>query len=173
MAESEHSGTRSVPNQIEEFSDEYTETIVELVIGILQNEFGFSESAAQQPDLLDISEHYGHGRSNFWLATEGEQLVGTIGFLDLGSGQGLLRKMFVRSQFRGAEAAQLLFDRLLAWSRSHGFEELYLGTNSKFHAAHRFYLKHNFELVQTEDLPDTVPRMELRDTFFRRSLAQP
>ena len=46
MAESEHSGTRSVAIQIEEFSDEYTETIVELVIGILQNEFGFSESAA-------------------------------------------------------------------------------------------------------------------------------
>ena len=170
MAESGLSRSGDVVIRIEEFSNRYTEAVLELVTGILRDEFGFSESAAQQPDLLDIAEHYGPGQSNFWLATEGEQLAGTIGFLDLGSGQGLLRKMFVRHRFRGTGAAQLLFDRLLSWARTHNFEELFLGTNSKFHAAHRFYLTHGFELVPSENLPDTVPRIEIRDTFFRRSL---
>ena len=46
-------------------------------MGILQEEFRFSELEAQQPDLLDIAEHYGDGWSKFWLAFEGDLLVGT------------------------------------------------------------------------------------------------
>ncbi len=156
--------------RIEEFSDRYTEPVVELVLGILRDEFEFPESAVQQPDLLDIAKHYGVGLSNFWLALDGKEVVGTIGFLDLGSGQGLLRKMFVRLRFRGTGVAQLLLDHLLSWARTHAFEELFLGTNSKLHAAHRFYNKQGFELVRPEGLPKTVPRLELRDIFCRRSL---
>lgn len=156
--------------RIEKFSNQYTKSVIELVNGILTTEFKFSESEAHQPDLLNVSEHYGYGRSNFCLALEDHRLVGTVGFVDLGGTHGLLRKMFVRRESRGGQVAPLLLERLLSWARTHGFEELFLGTNAKFHAAHRFYAKHGFEPVQPKDLPDTVPRIELRDAFFRRSL---
>ena len=78
MVESGRSRSGDVVIRIEEFSNRYTEAVLELVTGILRDEFGFSESAAQQPDLLDIAEHYGPGQSNFWLAMEGEQLAGKL-----------------------------------------------------------------------------------------------
>lgn len=158
--------------RIEEFSEEHTNAVIELVHGVLQDEFGFSESDAPQPDLLDIEQNYGDGWSNFWLALEGDRLVGTIGFRDLGSGRGLLRKMFVERPQRGNGTAERLLGRLLSWAKMHGFEDLFLGTNSKFHAAHRFYLKHDFEQIQAEELPDEMPRIELRDRFFHRSLVR-
>lgn len=156
--------------RIEEFSDEYAGPANRLVIEILTHEFGFTEAAAPQPDLLDIGKHYGAGSSRFWVALEGAELVGTVGFVDLGNGLGLLRKMFVDQRHRGSGTAQLLLDVLLSWARTHRFTQIYLGTNAKFQAAHRFYEKHGFAEVPAEQLPKVIPRIQLRDRFFRRSL---
>jgi N-acetylglutamate synthase-like GNAT family acetyltransferase len=120
--------------------------------------------------LLDIRQHYGTKDSNFWIALDGPELIGTTGFVDLGSKQGLLRKMFVRSDYRGTGVALLLLENALRWARDRGFSEMYLGTNSKFHAAQRFYAKHGFTPLSPESLPASVPRLDLRDRFYVRGL---
>jgi GNAT superfamily N-acetyltransferase len=155
---------------LEQFSDEYATAVVELVHGILRDEFGFSGASAEQTDLSDIRQHYGRGASNFWIAVDGSRLVGTTGFVDLGSNQGLLRKMFVRSDSRGSGVARLLLDNAMKWAADHDFVEIYLGTNSKFRAAQRFYTKHGFAPVSPGALPDAVPRLSLRDRFYFRAL---
>jgi N-acetylglutamate synthase-like GNAT family acetyltransferase len=79
--------------------------------------------------------------------------------------------MFVRSGgYRGSGVARLLLDNVVNWARDHGFSEIYLGTNAKFHAAHRFYTKHGFTPASPGSLPDTVPRLNLRDRFYFRAL---
>ena len=156
--------------RLEEFSDEYSAPVTELVHGILRDEFGFSAASADQPDLLDIPQHYGAKDSKFWIALDGPALIGTTGFVDLGSNQGLLRKMFVRSDYRGTGVAPLLLENALTWARERGFSEMYLGTNSKFHAAQRFYEKHGFTPLAPESLPASVPRLNLRDRFYFRRL---
>ena len=62
---------------LEEFSDEYATSVVELVHGILRDEFGIVGASAEQPDLSDIRQHYGHGAGNFWIAVDGDRLIGT------------------------------------------------------------------------------------------------
>lgn len=156
--------------RLERFSAEYGPAVVELVHGILRDEFGFSGAAAEQSDLADIRQHYGRGASNFWIAVEGSRLIGTTGFVDLDGKQGLLRKMFVHPDRRGGGVARLLLDNALTWATDHGFAAIYLGTNSKFHAAQRFYAKHGFAPVSPESLPDVVPRLNLRDRFYLRTL---
>ena len=156
--------------RIEEFSDRHAGPANRLVSEILTHEFEFSEADARQPDLLDIRKHYGANLSRFWVALEGAELIGTMGFVDLGTGLGLLRKMFVQQERRGSGTAQLLLEVLLSWARAHSFTQIYLGTNAKFQAAHRFYEKHGFAEVLPEQLPKVIPRLQLRDRFFRRSL---
>jgi GNAT superfamily N-acetyltransferase len=156
--------------RLEEFSDEYSAPVIELVHGILRDEFGFSAASADQPDLLDIPQHYGAKDSKFWIALDGPTLIGTTGFVDLGSKQGLLRKMFVRSDYRGTGVAPLLLENALTWARERGFSEMYLGTNAKFHAAQRFYERHGFTPLAPESLPASVPRLNLRDRFYFRRL---
>lgn len=155
---------------IQEFTDRHSVAVRELVQGILIEEFDFPTSAAAQPDLLAVADHYGSGASNFWVATDSDNVVGTVGFVDLGGGICLLRKMFVRSDYRGTGVARLLLDRVLSWAASRGFSAIYLGTNSRFGAAHRFYAKCGFVEVSADSLPESVPRLALRDRFFFRSL---
>jgi GNAT superfamily N-acetyltransferase len=155
---------------IQEFTDRHSVAVRALVHGILIEEFDFPRSAAEQPDLLAVASHYSAGESNFWVATDCDDVIGTAGFVDLGDGHCLLRKMFVRSDFRGTGVARLLLDHVLSWAMSRGFSAIYLGTNSKFRAAHRFYAKCGFVEVSADSLPDSVPRLDLRDRFFFRSL---
>jgi RimJ/RimL family protein N-acetyltransferase len=164
------SARREMPVRLERFSDQDSIAVSELVYRILIEEFGFSESEAEQPDLADLSAHYGDGLSNFWVAKDGNEIVGTVGFVDLRNGQSLLRKMFVRLDHRGSGVADRLLERVLDWAFAHRFSSIYLGTNSKFQAAQKFYLKNGFSPVSIDSLPATVPRLELRDRFFSRQL---
>jgi len=157
-----------VPIEISEFSERYTDAAVTLVVACQRDEFGFPVSAADQPDLLDVRKHYLVDSGNFWIALASDRLVGTIGLLDLGDGQASLRKMFVCPDFRSQGVASLLFESLLNWVVSHNFSVIYLGTTSKYRAAHRFYERHGFKRISETSLPNNFPRFDIEDRFYQR-----
>ena len=129
------------PIRIEPFAPAYAAAVVALILPIQQAEFGVPLTLADQPDLQDVPGFYQRGSGGFWVALDGTDVVGTIAVLDIGSGQGALRKMFVCASHRGREhgvAAQLL-TTLVASCRAHGIRELFLGTTAPMLAAHRFY----------------------------------
>ncbi|WP_282433094.1 GNAT family N-acetyltransferase [Legionella gresilensis] len=55
-----------------------------------------------------------------------------MGLIDIGNGQGVLRKMFVAKNYRGKERgiAQLLLNKVLIWCADKQIDEVYLGTVS-------------------------------------------
>jgi N-acetylglutamate synthase-like GNAT family acetyltransferase len=143
--------------------------IVELITTIQIAEFGVATSAEKQPDLRDIAGYYQYGAGNFWLAFEGDELIGTIALKDLGGEVCALRKMFVKKAYRGktfgvgAKLMRTLLDR----ARERGVREIYLGTVDVYHAAHRFYEKSGFVEVSRGEVPDTVPLMDVDVKFYR------
>lgn len=153
------------------FSDHDTDSIVDLITTIQINEFGVQTSADQQPDLRTISDFYQQGVGNFWLAFEGDELVGTIALLDTGDGVCALRKMFVKKEFRGKKygVAAVLMQTLIDWSRDKGVREIYLGTVDVYHAAHRFYEKNGFVEITKAQLPERVPVMCVDVKYYRYS----
>ena len=144
-----------------------------LVLAIQREEFGFDITLEQQPDLAEIAAFYQHGAGNFWVALDGDAVVGTIALKDIGDRQVALRKMFVAATHRGGKigiAAQLL-DAALHWAAQKNVRSVLLGTTEKFRAAHRFYEKHGFAQVTLETLPTSFPRMALDTRFYRLDLA--
>jgi len=107
------------------------------------------------------------------------QVVGTLALLDVGGGDGALRKMFVRASHRGAKtaggagAAHALLSTLVDWARANGFSRVFLGTTAKYLAAHRFYEKNGFTRVERGDLPPSMPVMKVDTIFYMISLAAP
>lgn len=83
-------------------------------------------------------------------------------------GYDALGKMFVASKFRGEphRVAQRLLSVALAWAAEKN-SRIFLGTTSRFLAAHRFYEKNGFELVARETLPETFPVMAVDTRFYR------
>lgn len=143
--------------------------IVDLITTIQINEFGVATSAEKQPDLRDIPGFYQQRTGNFWLAYVGDDLAGTIAIKDVGEGICALRKMFVKQEYRGKERgiAAALMRTLLDWARDRGVKEIFLGTVDVYHAAHRFYEKSGFTEVARQDVPDSVPLMDVDVKYYR------
>lgn len=159
--------------RIEPFEERYGEDVGQLIVSIQQREFGIPITYEQQPDLRDIPGFYQQKAGDFWLALAGERVVGSIALLDIGDRLGALRKMFVAADCRGANAgvAGRLLEELLRHARANRLRAIYLGTTDKFLAAHRFYEKHGFELVDAASLPARFPRMSVDTQFYRLDLS--
>lgn len=142
--------------------------VIDVILPIQREEFGIAITADDQPDLNAIADFYQTGTGDFWVARQGDTVVGTIGLKDIGHGQAALRKMFVAAAYRGREygvAAQLL-NRLLEDAKGKGVREILLGTTEKFLAAHRFYEKHGFTEIPKADLPASFPLMAVDSKFY-------
>lgn len=159
---------------VKPYSKEYEQRMVEMILDIQQNEFKVPVTIDDQPDLLAIDKWYRSGKGNFWIATDGDKLVGTIALIDIGNHQSALRKMFVHKDYRGKDKAigQLLLDTLINSCRENDIREIYLGTIERMLAAHRFYRKNGFEEIAKKDLPASFPLMPVDNMFFGITLNQ-
>jgi GNAT superfamily N-acetyltransferase len=154
------------------FNPEHAAGVVSVILPIQQIEFEIPITLDAQPDLKDISAFYQHGQGNFWVAVDGDTIVGTVALLDIGNNQAALRKMFVASSHRGPQhgVASALLHTLLAWCRTRGIRTVFLGTTAKFLAAHRFYEKNGFREISREALPPAFPVMVVDTKFYELQL---
>jgi hypothetical protein len=87
--------------------------------------------------------------------------------------------MFVKEHFRGSMKgiARRLLRVLLDWCKLHDVHEMYLGTTTKFLAAHRFYEKNCFSEIKQSELPASFPVMTVDTKFYQyfidNGVAQP
>ncbi len=151
------------------YNDKYKQDVINLIIDIQQNEFSIPVTINEQPDLNDIPGFYQTNSGNFWVALHNDKVVGTISLLNIENGQGALRKMFVDRNYRGRHfnTAYLLLKNLLDCAHTNNYKEIYLGTTSKFLAAHRFYEKNGFILINKSGLPEKFPVMEVDTIFYK------
>jgi len=142
--------------------------IVELIVPIQREEFGIAITAQDQPDLLAIPSFYQTGTGDFWVARHDGVVIGSIALKDIGNGDAALRKMFVATAWRGREfgVARRLLECLIEAARARGVRRIFLGTTAKFLAAHRFYEKHGFTLVDQQELPPAFPLMVVDTRFY-------
>jgi putative acetyltransferase len=153
---------------ISTYKDEHKNQIGEMIINIQRGEFNVPITLADQPDLAIIPEFYQKNRGNFWVVLNDEnEVVGSIGLIDMGGHEGAIRKMFVKKEYRGKEfgIAQKLLDTLLDWSKQHDINAVYLGTIARLEAAIRFYERNGFTFIEKQNLPATFPLMAV-DTHF-------
>lgn len=158
--------------EISPFAPQHAKGVVDVILPIQQLEFEIPISLEAQPDLQDISAFYQRGSGNFWVALANGEVVGTVALVDIGLNQVALRKMFVKSSYRGAahSVAKRLLDTVFQWSHDHGVKEIFLGTTSKFLAAHRFYEKNAFSEIDRSQLPPSFPVMAVDTKFYCRAL---
>lgn len=154
---------------VQPYSNEYQEQVIELISTIQQKEFHIPITVEEQPDLFSIEEFYQSGKGNFWVATYGEKVVGTISLLDIGNDLFALRKMFVDKDYRGApfHIASKLLHEAVRWAKAKEVQAIYLGTTPQFLAAHRFYEKNDFIRIEAEELPTSFSVLAVDKRFYK------
>lgn len=138
---------------IETYSGKYDEEIISLILDIQNNEAKINLSLDEQPDLKDIAVHYQSGGGQFWIAVENESVVGTIGLMITDNNCGILKKFFVKKEYRSKKLGLSLYLKLLEYAKANGIGTLILDTPSVAVQSHKFYEKAGFKRVGKSDLP--------------------
>lgn len=160
-----HAVQSYVSMKIIAFDEKYNNDVIHFVSSIQQHEFHVQITPEEQPDLRDIKGFFKNG--NFLIALDQEKVIGTIGLVDIGNGNGALRKMFVHKDYRGKGVAQQLLEQLLLWAVQHNYTTVYLGTLPILYAAHRFYEKNGFVEIPEQDLPQEFPLNSVDKKFYK------
>jgi GNAT superfamily N-acetyltransferase len=152
--------------------NDYCDQIIDLILSIQEKEFGLTITINQQLDLLDVEANYHEGGGNFWGAFVGDELIGTIAFINCGHHSACIRKMFVKKEYRGKElgTAQQLLNTLLQYCNEKEIIAIYLGTVHQLKAAHRFYERNGFTPIVVADLPAYFPLMLTDNMFYQLHL---
>jgi len=155
--------------EIISYASEYQSQVNNLIISIQRDEFGIDITLEEQPDLFDVENIYQINGGAFFIALVEGVVVGTFALIDLGNGNGALRKFFIDSKFRGcaSDASKLLWDKMLTWGKEKKYTSFFLGTTNEFKAAHRFYEKNHFIEINKSDLPTNFPVMTVDKKFYK------
>ncbi len=158
--------------KIRPYKDDDKDQIINLIVNIQRNEFHLDIDQSDQPDLSQIDSFYQKDLGNFWVAVVNKKIIGTIALLDIGNKKTALRKLFVDQNYRGYHhgTAGFLLSTVLTWANERNITDIYLGTVSKFLAAHRFYEKNNFHQITKVDLPEHFMLVDIDDMFYHRQL---
>lgn len=139
--------------RIESYSKKYDNEIIPLILNIQNNEAGIGLSLQEQPDLLDIEQYYLQNGGEFWIALSGDNVIGTIGLMIKEQQCAVLKKFFVKKEFRSQKVGLALYNELLEYAKSTGVHYIILDTPAVAHASHKFYEKAGFCKISTEELP--------------------
>ncbi|RFS14700.1 bifunctional helix-turn-helix transcriptional regulator/GNAT family N-acetyltransferase [Emticicia sp. C21] len=143
--------------EIKLFEEKYQQQVEDMVLSIQNGEFNLGLTAQRQPDLHNLKAFYNDKGNWLWVAlNKSDELVGTIGLERLNDKQSVLRKMFIKKEYRGKPfgLAQKLFEILVKEAKHQEFKEILLDTPLVTHAAHRFYERNGFELITNNLVPD-------------------
>ncbi|GAB9469995.1 N-acetyltransferase cml2 [Globisporangium polare] len=111
---------------------------------------------SMETDLADIPGAFIHPGGNFWVAIATDRETGkteVVGMVALekkaNDGDGELRRMSVKKEFRRFGVGKLLVAELERWAKTNGFNRVTLSTGQVMLAAQKFYLAAGFTQTET------------------------
>ncbi len=139
--------------KIETYSGNYDDEIISLILSIQNEEAKIGLSLQEQPDLLDIHRSYQQNGGEFWVALSEGSVIGTLGLMVKENHCAVMKKFFVKKEFRSQKVGLALYNELLKFAVNHGVHHILLDTPAVAHASHRFYEKAGFRKISTTELP--------------------
>lgn len=118
--------------------------IKDLVLTIMNGEFGEAASAYPTDDVEDIANAYGGLGEAFFVAVDGEKIIGTVAIKKEDNRVALLRRLFVAASHRNRHIGSKLVDRALQFCHQVGYEEVVMKTTSRMERANRVCQKCGF-----------------------------
>lgn len=115
-----------------------------LISGIMNGEFSDAKTAYPTDDLEDIPHSYGGIGEAFFVAVNGNKIIGTVGIKKEDERVALMRRLFVASPYRRQQIGLKLIDRALQFCNEVGYQEVIFKTTSNMEGAIRACEKKGF-----------------------------
>lgn len=122
---------------IRKFRAEDAQAVQSLITGVMNQEFPQSKAVYPVDDLLEISKVYGSDGEAFFVATDNELIVGTVGVKQEDKRCALLRRIFVDPLHRRQKIGFQLVDHAVDFCKKYGYKEIIFKSSSKMDGAIR------------------------------------
>ena len=139
--------------EIIEYDNNYKKSIIDLILTIQNKEAKINLSIEEHPDLLDVPNAYEKNGGKFWIAIDNNQVIGTIALMIRENNCAILKKFFVKAEYRSQKVGFALYQVLLKYAKSKNIKNIILDTPSVATASHKFYERAGFRRIQTDELP--------------------
>jgi len=156
--------------EIKQYTDEYKNDAIYLILDIQNNEAKVGIPIAEQPDLLDINASYIGNGGNFWIAVVSGHVIGTIGLMKIDADWFVLKKFFVRRDFRSQKVGLALYERLLAYAETCGAKHIILDTPAVATKSHAFYERAGFVKIDKSELPVAYEYPDRQSILYKLDL---
>ena len=139
--------------KIETYSGKYDNEIISLILAIQNEEAKINLPLQEQPDLLHIDESYQQNGGEFWLAMADGMVIGTIGLMLKERNCAVLKKFFVKKEYRSQKVGLALYKELIKYAKRANVKHIILDTPSAAQASHKFYKRAGFSKINSAELP--------------------
>ena len=139
--------------EITRYDEKYRQQVIDLILHIQNEEYEINLSIEEQPDLLNVEERYLKDGGNFLIAVHDHEVIGTLAYMNYGNGNAVLKKFFVRSDWRSKKVGLALYEEILEELKSKGYRCALLDTPSAATKSHRFYERAGFKRIAKAELP--------------------
>ncbi len=140
--------------EIRAFASTDRPALLELVTSALEvHGFGAFVGGALA-DLAALEDRYAGPRAGFWVAVDGDTLLGSIAIRPKGLDEpevAELKRLYVDARARGRGVGQDLYLHAESFASRVGYERLWLDSSRRFAAARRLYERNGFVLVASLD----------------------
>lgn len=116
-----------------------------LIEGIMDEEFKAARGLYAFHDIDDPRRYYSGEKDMFLVAEEGGHIVGTVAIKEDTPKTALLRRIFVRKNFRGKGYGEKLLAKAMEFCFDRGYESVVFRGVDKMHDALRLCLRNGFQ----------------------------
>lgn len=102
-----------------------------LITHIMSEEFGEAKNAYPTDDVENIDDSYGNLGEAFFVAVDGEKVIGCVGIKKEDERTAMLRRLFVAKDYRRRQIGMKLIDRAIEFCQEVGYDELIFKTTSQ------------------------------------------
>lgn len=100
--------------------------------------------------LEDPIEYFNSPQGALLIVEDNNQIIGSSGLLSLNSTTCLLKRFYIRADFRGKGVSMKLLKNTLEMAKKMGFKRIVLDVSRNNKRAIKFYQKNSFNLFKTE-----------------------
>ena len=125
-----------------------------LITGIMDKELPDNSKAYPVEDIDNPAEYYGGKNDIFLVAEIDSQIIGTVGIKEDTPSTALLRRLFVKKEFRGKGYGSELIIKALDFCKKHSYNKVIFRGTDMMQAALKACLKNGFKEQDIINLPN-------------------
>ena len=140
--------------EIRQIKAEDINDVRKLIDDVMEGEFSKEKAAYANNDLDDPSIHNGGERETLLVAEEDGIIVGTVAIKQDGPDTALLRRIFVRREYRGKGYGERLLSKAMEFCFANNYKNVTFRGTDRMQNALKLCLKNGFERETVADLGD-------------------